>query len=540
MEKVYVIGHKKPDTDSVCAAITCAYLMNHINQNYNYIPRVLGEINNETKFVLEKFNVEEPKYLNDVKTRIRDVTYHKGFRVNEKETIRECYDKMLLEQSSGAPIVDDKRHLVGLVTLKEIAKELIEGNKDHLMTSYDNLLKTLNAEEVLRFDEEIDGDILVASYRSTTFLANIDLKKDDILIVGDRHSIIEYAVNTGLRLLILVGNAVIKDEHLEIAKKNRVNIIRTSYGSFDTAGKINQSAYVSKIIGTYNPITLDEYEYLDTFDELKEKLNYTNYPILNKRNECLGLLRITDLSTKKRTKVILVDHNEESQSVIGLEEAEIVEVIDHHRLGNMSTDIPINFRNMAVGSTCTIIYGLYKQNNILIPREIAGLILSAILSDTLLLKSPTTTVIDIESVNELANYLNVDYESYGLEMFKAGSTIKGKTINEIIYQDFKIFKSGDKNIGIGQIFMPSFDEVGEQLDKYVKELNKIAENNQYAVVALFVTDIINNGSYILYNVKSEHIMADAFDVRNMSEGHFLPEMLSRKKQFIPAILSVLE
>lgn len=543
MEKVFVFGHKKPDTDSVCAAIAMAYLMNKVNNRYEVVPRILGAINNESKFVLERFGVKCPKYLNDVKVQIRDVNYHKGLYVDKFDTIKSAYEKMSESKSSGIPVVDssDNNKLVGLITLKEISRELIDGDRRKLYTSYDNLLKVLNGEELLRFDDVIEGRMITAAYRSTTFLQDVVLEKDNVLVVGDRHSIIEYAVEAGIKMIILVGNSQIKDTHLEVARKNRVNIIRTENGSFDVSNLVNLSNYALKINASEMPIAVKENDYLTDFEEMRDRLTFSNYPVISKDDaSCLGMIRITDVNEKKKVKVILVDHNEKTQSVDGLEEADIIEIIDHHRLGTISTTSPINFRNMSVGSTCTIIFGLFNQYGVEIPNDIAGLLLSAILSDTLLLKSPTATKVDKDAVERLCARLGLNYEEYGLEMFKAGSSLKGKTIEEIIYQDFKQFNAEDVNIGIGQVFTTNYDEIDSDKKKYIKELNDIALNNNYDIVCLFITNIITNGSYVLFNEKARNIISLAYNVPNIEEGHFLENIVSRKKQMITGILDVIE
>lgn len=537
-----MFGHKKPDTDSVSASIAMAYLMNKVNKRFEFVPKVLGSINNETKFVLEKFGVRTPKYLNDVKVQIRDINYRRGLFVDRFDTIKDAYERMMVTQSSGIPLIDskNKNKLVGLITLKEIAKELIDGDRRKLYTSYDNILKVLEGEEVLRFDDEIEGQILTAAFRSTTFIQDVKLSRDTVLVIGDRHSILEYAVESGVKLIILVGNSEIKEKHLEEARKNKVNIIRTENGSFQVSNLINLSNYALKINAYSSPTFVRDMDFLTDFEDLTQQLTFTNYPVVGKDDECLGMIRITDVNEKKRKKVILVDHNEKTQSADGLEEADIVEIIDHHRLGTISTSSPINFRNMSVGSTCTIIFGMFNQYGVDIPYEIAGLLLSAILSDTLLLKSPTTTKIDIDSVKRLSSLLDINYEEYGLEMFKAGSSLKGKTIEDIIYQDFKQFNTEDVNIGIGQVFTTNYEEIDELKEDYVNELNKISSNNNYDIVCLFVTDIISNGSYILFNDKARPTLSLAYDVENIEQGQFLENIVSRKKQMIVAIIDVLE
>ena len=539
MDKVYVFGHKMPDTDSVCSAIAMSYFLNNTREDLEAIPRVLGSINNETKFVLERFGVDAPKYLNDVKLQIRDVNYRKDLYVDKYDTIKNAYDLMTANKSSGIPIVDTNNNnkLEGLITLKELARDLIETDRRKLCTSYDNILKVLDGKELLRYDEEIVGNIITATFRSTTFLADVELHNDDILVIGDRHSILEYAIESGVKLIILVANSDIKEVHLEEAKKKKVNIIKTDKSSFDVSNLLSLSNYAISIKTSQAPVTIKDNDFLTDFEDLQSKYAYSNYPVISNDDKCLGMLRITDVSEKTRKKVILVDHNEKNQSVDGLEEAEI---IDHHRLGTISTSTPINFRNMSVGSTCTIIFGLFQQYGIMIPDSIAGILLSAILSDTLILKGPTKTDNDVAAVKKLAQQLNIDYEKYGLEMFKAGSSLKDKTIEEIIYQDFKQYNAEDTNIGIGQVFTTNYEEIEEHKDDYIRQLNNMATGNNYDIVCLFVTNIITNGSNVLFNDKAQNTLALAYDIPDISEGQFLPNIVSRKKQIISAIIDVIE
>ena len=301
---------------------------------------------------------------------------------------------------TGLPIVDNNKKLVGLVTLKELAKDLIQGNFTRLRTSYKNIVETLNGEEILKFDEEIEGNIMAAAFRSATFIQNIKVNQDDILIVGDRNNILEYVITSKVKLIILVGDGELSQHNFELAKLNKVNIIKTKYDTYRTTKLINLSNYIETVAAS-NPTVIQNVDYYTYFKEIIDKTKHTNYPVVNKKGECLGLFPITLTGLKNRKKVILVDHNEKTQSVDGLEEADIVEVVDHHKLGTLATAIPINFRNMAVGSTNTIIYNLFKESNVEIPQNIAGIMLSGILSDTLLLKSPTTTELDKEVVNHL-------------------------------------------------------------------------------------------------------------------------------------------
>ena len=537
MEKIFVFGHQKPDTDSITSAICLSYLKNQMG--LNTVPARLGDINDETKFVLKHFGVPVPILLNDVKLQIKDLSYYKDYFVNKHMSIGKGYQYMADREITGIPVVDDDKKFVGLVTLKTIVKDLMNGNFSSLITSYDNILETLEGEEVLRFDDEIIGKLLAASYRSTTFLNTVRLESDHILIVGDRHSVIEYAVESGVKLLIIVGNGQVKEEHLEIAKRNHVNIIRTQFDTFHATKVISLSNYLYTLISKDRPYTFEENVYFDDFLVKAGKLRHNNYPVVNKHGVCKGLIRITEINEKKRKKVILVDHNELEQSAEGLEEAEIIEIVDHHKLGNISTKNPINFRNMSVGSTNTIIYQMYKENGVEIPYEIAGLMLSGILSDTLVLTSPTTTEFDKMVVNELNKILNIDYHDYALEMFKAGTSLKDKTIEEIINADIKSFTTDDETFAVSQIFTLDIDSVLEKKQGYINYINELASNKGYRLVLLVITDVIRNGSYLLYTDDAGEIVADAFDFMEIEQGYYLDGIVSRKKQIVPALIEVM-
>lgn len=537
MEKIYIFGHQKPDCDSITSAISLSYLKNRLGMHT--VPARLGEINDETKFVLKYFNVPTPIFLSDVKLQLKDLDYHKGYYVNQNISIGETYQYMTEKGITGVPVVDDNKRFVGLVTAKTIFKDLINGDFGFLHTSYDNLLKTLEGEEVLRFDSEIIGNILAAAYRSTTIINNVRLKNNHILIVGDRHSVIEYAIMSKVKLLIVVGMGEIKPEHLKLAKENQINIIRTRFDTFYTTKVIGLANYLKNVIPNDRPYTFDESTYYDDFVVKTSKLKHNNYPIIGRNDVCKGLIRITEISDKKRKKVILVDHNELEQSVDGLDEAEIIEIVDHHKIGNISTKNPINFRNMSVGCTNTIVYQMYLENNIEIPREIAGLMLSGILSDTLVLSSPTTTDLDRITVERLAEIVDIDYQSYALEMFKAGTSLQGKTIEEIVNIDIKGFSNEDINFAVSQVFTLDIDSILSKKDEYIHYINELAKNREYRLVLLVITDIIHNGSYLLYTDNAKEIIADAFDFTDITEGQYVDGVVSRKKQIVPAIMEVI-
>lgn len=537
MNKVLIFGHKKPDTDSVVAAISLSYLKNKLGMSCE--PRVLGEINSETKFILDYFNIKHPKYLNDVKLEVKDVNYLKNNFVSEYESVYKCFNYMTDKKISTLPIIDNNGKYCGAVSMKDIAKDSVNGNWEILNTSYKNIIDTLNGKEIAKYDEEITGNILIASYRSTTFIENVDLTPDTILIVGDRHSIIEYAIEKNVKMIILTGGSQIKEEHLKIAKEKHINIISTNYNTFNVARKIGLCNYITKIDIDKNVTYVNETTDLNDFIDLANRTKYSNFPVINKDGKCLGIIRLADTAERNKKHVILVDHNEAEQSVDGLHDANIVEIIDHHKIGTLGTTMPINFRNMPVGSTNTIIYNLFKENNVEIPSDIAGIMMSAIISDTLLFKSPTTTEIDKDVVRRLSEIAQLDYKKFAMDMFKAGSMIKNKSPEEILYADFKNFNIDGARIGIGQLSTVSPDDVINRKQDYIDLLNRIGKENDYKLIALFVTDIINNCSYCFFNDKGKLVLENSFD-KDFYQGIKMDGILSRKKQIIPAIMNTLE
>lgn len=538
MRDIYIFGHKKPDTDSVTSAIALSYLKNKLGIKTK--PMILGDINSETEFVLKYFNIKVPQELEDVKLQIKDLNYYKNCFIDKSSSIKKTYDYMNKKNITGVPVVDSNKKFKGLLTSKMIGEELINGDFTKLNTSYNNIIEVLNGEEILKFDEEINGEIIAASYRSTTFLNTLDLNSNTIMIVGDRHSLIEAAVNNKIKLLVIVGNLDIKEEHINIAKQNKVNIIRTNYDTFQTSKLIVLSNYASNLLTDTRNISFNENDYYDEFKERCIKYGYNNYPVIDDKGYCLGLIRITDINQMNKKKVILVDHNDFSQSVEGLNEAEILEIVDHHNISSITTNMPINFRNMTVGSTNTILYSMYVESNITIPKDIAGIMLSGILSDTLKFTSPTTTDYDKYVASKLSKIANIDVDKYATEMLKAGTNLKGKKIEEIIQMDMKTYEVNDKRVSIAQIITFNSDEVLNKKEEYVSKINEVKNNRDLDLLVFCVTDILKDGSYIFYDEESAQSIGLAFDAENIYEGYFLPKCLSRKKQLVPRIMNIVK
>lgn len=538
MDKVFIFGHKNPDTDSVCGAITLSYLKNKLGMNTE--PRILSPLNKETEYVLNRFDIQIPKYLNDVRVQIKDVNYHKNYIIDENKTIFEAFQLMNSNAITGLPLVDDNSRFKGYVSLKEVASEMIYNENLHIDTNFENLTNILEATDYLKFDDHISGYAHAATFDDETFINDIPIDHESILIVGDRETILKYAIDSHAKLIIMVKGTTLSKKLLEQAKKNKVNVIMTNKSSFKIARVLCLTNPIKSIKRGTDTITFSSDDYLTDFTEQTNKLKHTNYPILNSRGMCVGMLRTIDAHEVTRKKVILVDHNMRAQSVDGLDEAEILEIIDHHNIGDINTSSPINFRNMSVGAVNTIIYYLYRENNVKITKEMASLMLSGIISDTLLLKSPTTTEKDRIVANELAKIAKLDLNAYGLELLSSGVSIEGLTANEIVFKDFKIYKVADSSMAIAQVFTTDFKLFEPRIDEIVEELNQVARNHDYKSCVLFVTNFLTNNSYLLFSDNSKKILELAYGFEDVKAGSMLKGVVSRKKQMVPNIMNAIE
>ena len=538
MEKVYIFGHRNPDTDSVTSAITLSYLKNKMGMNT--VPAVLSSINKESKFALNFFDVKEPIFLNDVNIKIKDLSYTKNYTVKEEDSIYEAYFRMNRAGISKIPVINKNKNLLGILSMKDIAKDQFSFNYSYVSATYANICEVIKGRAVTRFDEDITGNLIVAAYKSTTFMEEITLNRDSILIVGNRHSILEYAVNSGVKLIVITGNGEIKKEHLDIAIKNKVNIIVTPYTTLETTKVFSLCNNVTSILNTEKVLCVSENDDINEFIKIANKTRYSYYPVLDRKERCMGIIRLSDVSFSHKKNVILVDHNSYEQSAIGLEDANILEIIDHHNIGTIGTNMPINFRNMPVGSTNTIIYNLYKENRVNIPKNMAGLMLSGILSDTLILRSPTTTNYDKIAVDALSKISKIDYKKYGHDMIKAGSSLDGMTKEQVLYKDYKNYTIGSDRVGLGQVITMDIKEVLNEKDEYINLLNNVSNNNNYLFVCLFVTDILENGTYVLYSDNAKEILESAFGIKDIKQGHFLKGIISRKKQILPVLMNDME
>lgn len=538
MKHNLIFGHKTPDTDSVCAAIVLSELKNELNEAS--VPYILGNINKETEFVLKYFNVEVPKILNNVKIQIKDLDYDRVKPFNKNQSVHFAYFNMNENKLRTLPVVDDEGFLAGIVTMKDIAMSLINTDQQYLCTSYDNIIETLIGKSLLKFDEIIDGEITVASFEERTLRRSAILNKNSIVIVGDRYDVIKYAVEIGVKLIIITGDMEVSPELIEQAELNKVNIIRTPYHTYYTAKNISLSKYVKDIMKDKDIMMFSDDDYLNDCKEDIEQSKHSKFPIISRDKKYVGLLSRNHLINPQRKKVILVDHNEMNQSADGLDEAEILEVIDHHKIGDIRTSIPIIFRNIPVGSSNTIIYHLYKENNVKIEKKTAGLMLSGIISDTLLFKSPTTTEKDRMAVDELLKIVDLDLYKYAMEMFKAGTSLEGYTMEEILFQDFKKFNLVYKNVGISQVFTLDINQIMNRKNEFIKLIDDITVDKDYFLIIMAVTDIVNEGSYIFYTSSKERLVKGIFEEENVYQGIYVDKCVSRKKQIVPRVINALK
>jgi len=419
--------------------------------------------------------------------------------------------------------------------MKDIAMALVQGDIYYLKTSISNILQDLDGKIVTGQKSEIAGYISVIAFYSGTVIGSDIINKDSIIIVGNRFGIIGYAITLKVKLIIVTGGHHIPENILQNADKNGVCIICTDKDSYTTSKLIHQCNYIDSVMKQSGIIQFDEHEYLDDLKDEIISSNHSNYPVVDADKKFLGFVGKRHLFNPDRKKVILVDHNEYGQSAEGLKEAEIIEIVDHHKIGDISTSLPITFRNVPVGSTCTIVYHMFRADGIDIERKIAGGLLSGILSDTLMLKSPTTTDSDREAVKRLNEFLKIDIDAYTMEMFKIGTSLEGQSIEDVFYKDFKEFIIDSNKIGIGQVFTLDIEDVFNRKDDFIAFIDEAHSNKEYDLTLMMVTDILHNGSYLLYKSCNNKLISTAFET-GMIQGVFVEGIVSRKKQALPKIM----
>ena len=542
-EKVYVIGHKNPDTDSICSAVAYAQLRQEITGQIHEAKRA-GQVNDETAYVLERFGVEAPELLSDVRLQVRDLDIHEMEGLMPNASIRDTWERMRQEQAKTLPIVKNDE-LVGVISTGDIAKSYMDVYDNEILskakTQYRNIIKTLNGTMVTGNEHGYFMRGKVAIGASSPDLMEEFIEKDDLVILGDREEAQACAVNIDASCMVICKDAEVSPKLIQKAKEQSIVIIQTPYDTFTTARLINQSIPV-KFYMTSAPLTMFRLnDYVDDIKDIMAKKRFRDFPILDRHGRFKGFISRRRFLGASKKKVILVDHNERSQAVDGIEEAEIVEIIDHHRLGDIETVSPISFRNQPVGCTATIINQMYEENDVEVPKHIAGLLCGAIISDTLLFRSPTCTPLDEKTAKKLAKIADIDLEQMAQEMFNAGSNLKGKSAEDICFQDFKQFTVNDTIFGVGQITSMSKEELEEIRNMMTEHLPKVLEAHNLNMIYFMLTDILAESTELLcVGTGARGIALSAFDLPDDAQILMLKGVVSRKKQLIPVLVETMQ
>ena len=539
-KNILVIGHRNPDTDSICSAIAYAYLKNKINPNMHYEARRAGTPNSETEFVLQYFGVPSPPLCADVSPQVEDLSIRNVAGVKGSMSMREAWNLMRDIDANTLAIVDDERRMEGLITMTDVAKAYMDVFDSDTMskarTSYTNLVNTLDGEMIVGDINSCvcSGKLCVAAGNAATMASVIE--KGDAVILGNRADSLILAIELGAGCLIVTAGSAVPQHIQQMAKNHGTAIIKTSYDSYTAARLASQSAPVSYFMTQGELLSFNLKAPVEDVQKVMVKVRHRYFPVLDTEGRYCGMISRRNMMDLQKKQVIMVDHNEPGQAVEGLAQAEVLEIIDHHRLGSgLQTSAPVYFRNQPVGCTATIIYQMYQESGVKPPREIAGLMCSAILSDTLAFRSPTCTVMDRNAAENLAAIAGVDVDEYATEMFEAGASLDGKSAKDIFYADFKPFSSGGVKFGIGQSSFMSDRSSQKAKELLLPYLEEVLENEGLDMVCYMLTNILTQSTDLLFAGKhAGAIVAAAFP--EAEAGKFsvlLPGVVSRKKQMVP-------
>ena len=538
---VFVSGHKNPDTDSICAAIGYAELKRRRGQAA--IPVRLGEVNRETRFVLDFFEVPEPLLLETVKRQVSDLEYDQVPVVSPHITVKTAWHLMRTNNVKVLPVVDDAEKLVGVVTLSNITQRFMDAMEESTLgtgqTSLDDIASTIN------------GQVLVGgqSFRSTGRIqvaaSSMDdlktmLEPGDILVTGKREDILKLAIQKGVGLVIQTCGGTPPQALLSEAEAAGCAFIHTLSDTYTTARMLIQSTPIRHVMTHEGLVIFGENDLVDDIRERMLKTRYRSYPVVDVNGRVKGFISRYHLISPRRKKVILVDHNERSQTVNGIEQAEILEIIDHHRLGDITTGNPIYFKNEPVGSTSTIIATLYQEAGLRPTRSIAGILCAAILSDTLHFVSPTCTHVDRLMAQRMAEIAGIDIEEFAQKMFNAGSSLLGREPVDIVRSDFKEYKLGKLRFGIGQVYSQDREALEELQDELLEIMEDICIREGYDAVMLLMTDVGRKGSEVLVTGGAAELVAQSLGAVLKHNLMYLDGVVSRKKQIVPRLSVVLE
>ena len=502
-ERIFVIGHKNPDTDSICSAIAYADIKNRTSQKVKYVAKRAGQINEETEYVLNRFGMQPPGYLSNIGTQVKDMDIRMSPEADKSMSLKNAWDLMMEKSIVSLPIRDREGQLEGLITIGDIAKTYMDTTDSYLLsrakTQYKRIAETIGG-TVIEGNEHgyfVNGKVMVGTANPEMLKAYVE--EDDLIIMGDREEDHLQAIAQNVSCIIVGMGIEVTEKVIKLAHEREIIIIRSPYDTFTIARLINQSIPVKYIMKTDNLVTFSTEDFTDDIQNEMIKHRHRAFPVINKKGKCIGTISRRNFLDMHKKKVALVDHNEKDQAVDNIEKAEIMEIIDHHKLGSLETMTPISFRNQPVGCTATILYEMYGEQKLEISPTIAGLLCAAIISDTLMFRSPTCTLSDKMAAGALALIAGIDIEKFAREMFKAGSNLKDKSPEEIFYQDYKKFiAEGDINFGVGQISSMDTDELAVIKERLVPFM--VSECGRHGVTRVYfmLTNIIEESTELLY------------------------------------------
>lgn len=552
-EKTLVIGHRNPDTDSICSAI-CYANFKHQVTGEEYEACRAGSLNPETQFVMDYFKAKVPRLVENVKTQVKDIEIRKTKGVERGISLKNAWSLMQENNVVTLPCVSEDGVLEGVITIGDITKSYMNLYDSSIIskakTRYSNILDTLEGTIVIgNADDYFDeGKVLIAA-------ANPDLmenyiEKNDLVILGNRYESQLCAIEMEASCIIVCEGAGVSLTIRKLAQERGCTVITTPFDTYTTARLINQSMPISYFMTADKIITFLDEDYLDDIREVMAKKRHRDFPILDNNGKYLGMISRRNLLGARGKKIILVDHNERTQAVEGMENADILEIIDHHRLGTVETMSPVYFRNQPLGCTATIIYQMYHENGLTIDKQTAGLLCSAIISDTLLFRSPTCTAVDKAAALDLASIAGIDIEAYAIEMFSAGSNLKGKSDEDIFYQDFKRFTAGSSVFGIGQITSLNAVELKALVPRMLAFSDKAREQHGVDMMFFMLTNILTESTTLIcVGNGADQLITTAFHLGEAEDGEpanreagviELPGVVSRKKQLAPQIMMALQ
>ena len=541
-EKIFVIGHKNPDTDSICSAIAYCDIKNRTTQDSKYIAKRAGQINEETEYVLNRFGVQPPGYLSNIGTQVKDMDIRLSPEANKSMSLKNAWDLMQENSIVSLPIREKDGTLEGLITIGDIAKTYMDTTDSYLLsrarTQYQRIAETIGGKVVEGNGHGyfIQGKIMVATANPDKMKEYVE--ENDMIIMGNREEDHLQAIEQNVSCIIVGLGIEVTEKVLKLAHEKDIIIISSPYDTFTISRLINQSIPVKYIMKTEGLVTFNTEDFTDDIQDVMIKHRHRAFPVIDKKGKCIGTISRRNFLDMHRKKVVLVDHNEKDQAVDNIDKAEIMEIIDHHKLGTLQTMQPISFRNQPVGCTGTIMYQMYGEQKLEIPPKIAGLLCAAIISDTLMFRSPTCTLQDKMAAGALALIADISIEKFAREMFKAGSNLKDKSPEEIFYQDYKKFiAEGDVCFGVGQISSMDADELKEIKERLIPFMVSECGRHGVSRVYFMLTNIIEQSTELLfYGEGSEEMAVNAFKMQPENGTIYLKGVVSRKKQLIPPLM----